>query len=205
MNEGEGILSLLARLLLLPLARIEGFKYLPPLEQNLQRITHAVAVPVTIFVAAVLFFGTAAPLLFVHLFTNFADTWPLAAAVFGLIPYCMVRFRLGWRNLVVYDPNGTLAKHALARLIISIGALVWLLSHYASPWATDWAFFFLRLAVVAAIWGTITSAGRYLLLTRPSISAKDIVEEHIAETQFQWDQPQLPAPPRWWEFWKKPT
>lgn len=180
--EGAGVIAFAVLLALLPLSmwaeRVERFRRLSPHEQNLQRASHGIALPVVIAAAAALFLGPSAPQDFVAaLVRDPASMWPPAVLLGGLFAYCFVRARAGMQR-VVGDPDGLLIPRARVKFIGGAAGLFWLW-----PAGTGLA----RGLLLLSLWCAVTGAVRYLLLIRRPSSAAAMVQASIDANEFEWE------------------
>jgi hypothetical protein len=186
--------------LMLLLERLETWRRLSPVEQNLQRASHGFAFVFFALLAAYLFglrliLGTL-PLVFGN---HPVDAWP-GAAFLGVFGYGLVRFVFGIRRVRGFR-DGILAMRALVKLTAGGGIVwyVWRTFPFTITGASlrEVAF---QAVVAGGFWMVITGTVRFVLMVGGGSSAYGAVATHIAATNFQWG---APRPRRWWQFWKK--
>jgi hypothetical protein len=204
MPPGAGAFALLGLILFVPFEiwreRSQKWASLSPIEQNLQRASHGIALGVLVPFGTLAIFGKRS-------IADAAAAVPVdpvghglpAAGLAALLLYGVARFVVGWRRSAGVR-EGLLATRAFIKLAIGTTVTVWVLSNLQFDWhnaaGQQVAFAFL----VVPLWLAITGAVRFLLLVRPAGRALSLVEENIAVSEWSWDGGRAR---RWWQFWKR--
>jgi hypothetical protein len=209
-----GVIVLLEILLLhvLPLVlrlalRSRGqFQYLPPLEQALRRGSQGFALMVLTVLAVLVphvwlhgwrdLAGIVAPA-----FVRPADAWPLFLCV-ALFVVGAVRFMSGAR-LSAGSRDGM--RRAVAALRFAAGiAFVACLVHVdllGRLALVPAGIYLCAVAYAVGLWLLLVAGMRVVLLSWPRGWAFGMVDTHIRDTEFSWDDGEESAR-RWWQFWK---
>jgi hypothetical protein len=175
------------------LTRSAAFEQLDPLERNLQRVSHSIAY----MIAALVLYNSYRPAL-AALYTGifgyspYAEQWS-DGALAAVVAVSLVRIRTGRRafrffNPEFYEHTSILRAKAAVKSAVGLGGLYYLhfkRNHYIYA-GERWEIAYNVLWLIAAWCALVGPVRLFLLRTRQSRDAGDIIEDDIDRHRFDW-------------------